>query len=88
MQKLSNIFLVGSLILGLAAGHAATASPSSPAEAIAVIRQDCGGYPGPEPCYTSLAAWQADFGGIDFGPAPPGDLVAADLVGIARIEGE
>jgi hypothetical protein len=76
-----------SLILGLMAGSAASAIPSSPAEAVAVIRQDCSGYPGPEPCYTSLAAWQADYGGIDFGAAQPGDLVAADQVAIVRIEG-
>jgi len=43
--------------------------------------------PGPEPCYTSLAAWQADYGGIDFSASLPGDLVAADLIAIARIEG-
>ncbi len=39
-------------------------------EFISVIRQDCTGYPGPEPCYTSLADWQADYGGIDFGGNP------------------
>ena len=87
MQKSTSIFLVASLIFGMMAGNAKSASPSSPAEAMAVIRQDCSGYPGPEPCYTSLAAWEADFGGIDFGAVPPGNLVATDLVAIARIEG-
>jgi len=87
-QQLSlRLVLLFSLILALTAGSAKSASPSSPAAAIAVIRQDCSSHPGPEPCYTSLAAWEADFGGINFGTAPPGDLVAADLIAIARIEG-
>jgi hypothetical protein len=56
-------------------------------EAISVIRQDCGGYGGPENCYTSLAAWEVDYGGIDFEGRPPGDLVAVDKIAVARIEG-
>jgi hypothetical protein len=90
MKMLKRFFRMAvsiSLTLSLTAGYAASASPSIPAEAVAVIRQDCSGYPGPEPCYTSLATWQAEFGGIDFGAAPPGDLVAADLLAVARIEG-
>ena len=88
VQQLSlRLVLLFSLILALTAGSAGSASPSNPAAAIAAIRQDCSGYPGPEPCYTSLAAWEADYGGIDFGSAPPGDLVAADQIAIARIEG-
>jgi hypothetical protein len=88
MLKLSiRVVVTISVILGFMAGKAASASPSAPVEAVAVIRQDCSGYPGPEPCYTSLAAWQADYGGIDFGASPPGDLVAAGLIAIARIEG-
>ncbi len=87
MHKLTNIFLAVSLILGLTAGSVGATASSSAAESVAVIRQNCGGYPGPEPCYTSLAAWQADYGGIDFGAASEGDLVAADLIAVARIEG-
>ncbi len=88
MLKLSiRVVVTISMTLGFVAGNAASAVPSSPGEAVAVIRQDCSGYPGPEPCYTSLAAWQADYGGIDFGAASPGDLVAADQIAIARIEG-
>lgn len=87
MQKAANIFLIASLMLGLMAGKAGSTAPASPTESVAVIRQDCNGYGGPEQCYTSLAAWEADFGGIDFGAAQPGDLVAANLVAIARIEG-
>ena len=56
-------------------------------EVVAVIRQTCAGYGGPYACYTSLAAWEADYGGIDFGPHPAGDLVAADKIAVARIEG-
>jgi hypothetical protein len=56
-------------------------------EAISVIRQDCSGYSGPEKCYTSLAAWEVDYGGIDFEGSPSGDLVGADKIAVARIEG-
>jgi hypothetical protein len=67
-------------------------APSNPGaqvaeEAIAVIRQDCGSYGGTHNCYTSLSAWQADFGGIDFGSYDQGDLIAADRIAVARIEG-
>lgn len=55
--------------------------------AIAVIRQDCGSYGGPHPCYGSLAAWEGDYGGIDFGLHAQGDLIAADKIAVARIEG-
>jgi hypothetical protein len=56
-------------------------------ESIAVIRQSCSGYGGPYDCYTSLAAWQADYGGIDFGASSQGNLVSADKIAVARIEG-
>ncbi|MBN1536706.1 MAG: right-handed parallel beta-helix repeat-containing protein [Anaerolineales bacterium] len=87
MHKLTNIFLVACLILGLKTGSARCQSPSSTTEVTAVIRQSCISYAGPEPCYTSLAAWEAHFGGIDFGAAPQGDLVSAGLTAVARIEG-
>ncbi len=51
-------------------------------EATAVIRQTCSGYSGPYPCYTSLFAWEAAFGGL-----PNGDLVGQDKIAVARIEG-
>lgn len=51
-------------------------------EAISVIRQSCAGYGGPYPCYTSLAAWEAAYGGL-----PNGNLVAQDKIAVARIEG-
>jgi hypothetical protein len=57
------------------------------AEETSVIRPDCAGYGGPYNCYPSLAAWQANYGGIDFGPHPPGDLVVADVIAVGRIEG-
>jgi hypothetical protein len=69
---------------GVSAAHGPEAVS---AESIAVIRQDCGGYPGPYPCFTSLADWQAGFGGIDFGENLAGDLVAVDKIAIAQIEG-
>ncbi|MBN1887392.1 MAG: hypothetical protein JW850_05360, partial [Thermoflexales bacterium] len=56
-------------------------------EDVGVIRQDCTGYSGPYNCYTSLSAWEAAYGGIDFGTHPQGDLVGADKIAVARIEG-
>jgi hypothetical protein len=56
-------------------------------ESVAVIRQSCSGYGGPDTCYESLSAWEADYGGIDFGMHAQGDLVAADKIAVARIEG-
>lgn len=78
------IGLVLALILLAASGGVTSAQAE---EAIAVIYQDCSGYGGPHPCYTSLSAWEADYGGIDFGGNPPGDLVAADKIAVVRIEG-
>lgn len=73
----------------LSTGHVAPSGPDTQVaeEEIAVIRQDCESYGGPHNCYTSLAAWQADFGGIDFGSHAQGDLIATDKVAVARIEG-
>jgi hypothetical protein len=56
-------------------------------EAVAVIRQDCSSHGGSEPCYESLSAWEVSYGGIDFGGNPQGDLIAADKIAVARIEG-
>ncbi|MFA4941285.1 MAG: choice-of-anchor Q domain-containing protein [Patescibacteria group bacterium] len=54
-------------------------------EEVSLIRQDCTGY---DRCYTSLASWEAAFGGIDFGACATGDLVCADKIAIAQISGE
>lgn len=43
-------------------------------ETIGLVRQDCAGYSN---CYTSLAAWEAAYGGITFGTCAQGDLVCA-----------
>ena len=51
---------------------------------IGLIRQDCTGYSN---CFTSLAAWQAAFGGINFGACSQGDLVCANKVAVAKIDG-
>ena len=78
------------LVLALLQTTNSVASPGkapTAEEAIAVIRQSCSGYGGPYPCYTSLAAWETDYGGINFGAHPQGDLVAADKIAVARIEG-
>lgn len=87
MHKLTTVLLAAVLFLSLTMGNAKGQSSSNTNETVAVIRQSCSGYPGPQPCFTSLAAWQADFGGINFGAAPQGDLVTADLIAVARIEG-
>jgi len=87
--KLLELMLVLLLLViasGLAVEAVSQATPTAE-EAIAVIRQSCGGYGGAYPCYESLAAWQADYGGIDFGANASGDLVAADKIAVARIEG-
>lgn len=39
------------------------------------------------PCYTSLSAWEAAYGGIDFGACNKGDLICADKIAVAKIEG-
>ncbi len=61
-----------------AASSSTAARSSTAAESISVVRQTCAGYGGAYPCYTSLAAWAA---------AAHGDLVAADKIAVARIEG-
>ncbi|MEW6116783.1 MAG: DUF4082 domain-containing protein [Nitrospirota bacterium] len=62
----------------------ATFTTSTSTEAVGLIRQNCTGYPN---CYTSLSAWEAAYGGIDFGTCTQGDLVCANKVAVARIEG-
>jgi hypothetical protein len=87
---LSFRLMIGLAILLAALGTIAGALPRemlAAEESIAVIRQSCGGYGGPYPCYESLSAWEADYGGVDFGTHTAGDLVAADKVAVARIEG-
>ncbi|MFC1701122.1 hypothetical protein ACFLZ0_03240, partial [Patescibacteria group bacterium] len=53
-------------------------------ETIGLVRQDCAGYTN---CFTSLSAWEANYGGIDFGACEVGDLVCADTIAIAQIDG-
>ncbi len=95
-QKLAGMLALLATLLGIpqaaaqpGLGPSAATHATGPhqVEEISVIRPDCGSYGGIYRCYPSLAAWQADHGGIDFGPHPPGDLVAVDRIAIARIEG-
>ncbi|MFA5991421.1 MAG: hypothetical protein WC794_04200 [Candidatus Doudnabacteria bacterium] len=53
-------------------------------EVVSLIRQDCSGYSN---CYTSLASWQTAFGGISWGSCSKGDLVCANMVAKAVIDG-
>ncbi|NJL58276.1 MAG: hypothetical protein HC887_00155 [Desulfobacteraceae bacterium] len=46
-----------------------------------VIRKNCNGV---KNCYTSISAWQADFGGINFGSCEKGDLVCADKIAVVH----
>src|SRR3989338_7643795 len=76
------------LFLGLSflAGIFLLARPISAAtEETALIRQDCSGY---SKCYTSLSAWETAYGGIDFGACAVGNLVCADKIAVAQIDGD
>jgi len=53
-------------------------------EVVALVRQDCTGYSN---CFTSLFAWEAGYGGIDFGSCMQGDLVCAGKSAVAKIDG-
>jgi hypothetical protein len=74
-------------VLAVSSGPAYVRGQAAAAVEISVIRQTCDGYSGPENCYMSLSGWEADYGGIDFAGNPQGNLVAADKIAVARIEG-
>ena len=58
---------------------------SLPANAfVAYVRENCTGY---SPCYNTLSAWEAAAGGITYGACATGDLVCADKVAVAKIDG-
>lgn len=64
-----------------------TASAPGPgSETVSLIRQDCTGFSN---CYTSLAAWGAAFGGINFAASgcALGNLVCANKIAVAQIDG-
>ncbi|SMF30743.1 right-handed parallel beta-helix repeat-containing protein [Pseudobacteriovorax antillogorgiicola] len=41
----------------------------------------------PRPCFTSLAAWQSNWGGLNFGNCPLGDLVCLERPALVQIRG-
>src|SRR5690606_29414763 len=41
------------------------------------VREDCSAHTEGVDCFTSLADWEASYGGFDFGTCPDGDLVCA-----------
>ncbi len=82
VRRLCSWIVLLVLLFGSAGVARLGVQAQSPTEAIAVIRQTCSGYSGPYPCYTSLAAWEAAYGGL-----PNGDLVSQDKIAVARIEG-
>jgi hypothetical protein len=53
---------------------------------ISYVREDCAGY---SPCYTTLASWESNFGGIDFAnhSCSNGDLTCLGMTAVARIDG-
>ena len=53
-------------------------------EVVGLIRENCSGYTN---CYTSLSAWEAAYGGVNFGTCTVGNLVCADKSAVAQIEG-
>lgn len=53
-------------------------------EHISLIRQSCDGYSN---CYRNLNDWQQAYGGIDFGACAQGDLVCANKIAVAKIDG-
>ncbi len=60
-------------------------APAKAEEIESIIRENCSGYSN---CYTSLSAWEAAYGGIQFGTScTAGNLVCADKSAVARIEG-
>lgn len=54
-------------------------------EFVSKIKENCAEEP--DFCYTSLSAWEESYGGIDFGACALGDLVCADKIAVAKIEG-
>ena len=63
-----------------------TAPPSADTEVIGLVREDC---TGSENCFTSLSAWEAAYGGINFSSfgCAAGDLVCVDKIAVAQIDG-
>ncbi|MCR4275696.1 MAG: hypothetical protein NUV83_03035 [Candidatus Wolfebacteria bacterium] len=53
-------------------------------EVVGLVRQDCSGYSN---CFTSLSAWESAYGGINFGSCATGDLVCADTIATAKVDG-
>ena len=59
-------------------------SAQAQTEVVGLVRQNCTGYTN---CYTSLAAWETAYGGVSFGACAQGDLVCADRIAVAQIDG-
>ena len=76
------LLLVAIAAIGELAARPATAQSGN--EVVSLISSDCAGAP---TCYASLGAWEADFGGIDFGGCAEGDLVCAGISAVALIDG-
>src|SRR3989344_8338632 len=82
MKRFVAFIFIGLVTIGLfyfarERGHTAT-------EVIGLVRQDCTGFSN---CYTSLAAWETAYGGVSFGACAQGDLVCADRIAVAQIDG-
>ncbi|MBU4256962.1 right-handed parallel beta-helix repeat-containing protein [Patescibacteria group bacterium] len=80
--KKTALFLISLLVVSFCYFHLPQAQAAQ--EVIGLIRQDCAGFSN---CYTSLSAWEAAYGGINFGSCAQGDLVCADKIAVAKIDG-
>jgi len=65
----------------------ALVSPVAGGETVARVRQSCAGYTEGSDCFTSLFAWEAAYGGIDFAGCTTGDLTCVNTSAVAQIEG-
>ncbi|MFH1661832.1 MAG: fibronectin type III domain-containing protein [Candidatus Falkowbacteria bacterium] len=89
MKKFLNKKIYCILFLTIAVISAIVLFPSktktkAQTETIGLVRQNCAGYSN---CFTSLYAWEANYGGIDFTGCSQGDLVCAGVIAAARIDG-
>src|SRR3989338_3544783 len=80
-KKFTVLFFIASAFL---AGGLFLVSIKAATEVVGLVGQDCTGYSN---CYTSLSAWEANYGGVDFTGCTTGDLVCADKIAVAQIDG-
>jgi len=67
----------------------AAVTPVVGGETVTKVMESCAGYTEGEDCFTSLSAWEAAYGGIDFASASctDGDLTCVNTSAVAEIDG-